>query len=188
MVDDNALHAWFCEEVLPLEGALMRFIQRNWRMVDEVLELRQDVYERALLGAQHEIPANTAAYVFTVARNHLINRSARAKIVSFEAFVDLENFMQSDAFATERQLDARDQLRRAQAGIEALPRRCGEVVRLRKIEGLSTAETAARLGVSKTTIERQLTMGMRALANFMLGGTAKLKRPRVTRRHGTAVT
>ena len=182
MVDDRALHDWFCNEVLPLEGMLVRFIHRNWRIGDDVLELRQDIYERALIGAQGELPTNTRAYLFTVARNHLINRAARAKIVSFETFADLDSFIPTDIFATERQLDARDQLRRAQAGIGALPPRCAEVVRLRKIEGLSTSEAAGRLGVSNATIERQLTMGMRALVNFMLGGTAKLKRPSVIRR------
>lgn len=182
MVDNHALHDWFCNEVLPLEGLLMRFIHRNWRIGDDVLELRQDIYERALIGAQGELPTNTRAYLFTVARNHLINRAARAKIVSFETFADLDSFIPTDVFATERQLDARDQLRRAQAGIAALPPRCSEVVRLRKIEGLSTAEAAERLGVSNATVERQLTMGMRALANFMLGGTAKLKRPTLIRR------
>ncbi|HJP68109.1 MAG TPA: RNA polymerase sigma factor [Sphingomicrobium sp.] len=186
MIDNSTLHDWFCSEVLPLEGVLMRFIHRNWRIGDDVLELRQDIYERALIGAKSELPTNTRAYLFTVARNHLINRAARSKIVSFEAFAELDSFMPTDVFATERHLDARDQLRRAQAGIAALPPRCGEVVRLRKIEGLSTAEAAERLGVSNATIERQLTMGMRALANFMLGGTAKLKRPSLIRRRRSA--
>jgi RNA polymerase sigma factor (sigma-70 family) len=187
MIDDAALHEWFCGQVLPLEGALTRFIQRNWRVVDDVPELRQDVYERALLGARTGLPMNTRAFVFTIARNHLINRAVRAKIVSFEVLAELENIGPIDLLATERQLDAREQLRRAQAGMEALPPRCRDVVRLRKIEGLSTLEAAERLGVGTATIERQLTLGVRALTDFMLGGSGRLQRPRSVRRRRKAV-
>lgn len=177
MVDDAALNAWFCSAVLPLEGALTRFIQRNWRVREDVVELRQDIYERTLNGARSTLPANTRAYVFMIARNHLINCAMRARIVSFELVSDLENVAPAtDIFATDRLMDARDQLRRAHAGLDALPPRCREVVRLRKIEGLTTRETAERLGVGIDTIERQLTMGMRALVDFMLGGTGKIRR------------
>lgn len=66
--------------------------------------------------------------------------------------------------------------------MDALPPRCREVVRLRKVEGLTTQETADRLGIGIDTVERQLTMGMRALVDFMLGGTGKIRRPRLIRR------
>lgn len=177
MVEDADLNAWFCNHVLPLEGALTRFIQRNWRTPDDVLELRQDIYERTLNGARTIIPANTKAYVFMIARNHLINSAVRARIVSFELVSDLENVDRAiDIFDADRLMDARDQLRRAHAGLNALPPRCREVVRLRKVEGLSTREAAERLGVGTHTIERQLTIGMRALVDFMLGGTGKIRR------------
>jgi RNA polymerase sigma-70 factor (ECF subfamily) len=176
MTDDAALNAWFCSEVLPLEGALMRFIRRNWRIAEDVTELRQDIYERSLNGARVALPANARAFVFTVARNHLINHAKRARIVSFDLVADLESVGQADLLSTERHLDARDQLRRANDGLNALPPRCREVVRMRKIEGLSTKEAAALLGVGTDTVERQLTMGMRALVDFMLGGPGKLQR------------
>jgi RNA polymerase sigma factor (sigma-70 family) len=176
MTDDAALNAWFCSEVLPLEGALMRFIRRNWRIAEDVTELRQDIYERSLNGARVALPANARAFVFTVARNHLINHAKRARIVSFDLVADLESVGQADLLSTERHLDARDQLRRANNGLNALPPRCREVVRMRKIEGLSTKEAAALLGVGTDTVERQLTMGMRALVDFMLGGPGKLQR------------
>lgn len=183
MIDDAVLNAWFCGHVLPLEPALTNFIRSNWRISEDVVELRQDIYERVLAGVRQELPANTKAFVFTVARNHLINQAVRSRIVSFELVADLESEITvTDLFATERYLDARDQLRRARDGLEALPPRCREVVRLRKIEGLTTKEAAERLGVSVDTIERQLTLGMRALVDFMLGGTGKVVRPRFARK------
>jgi RNA polymerase sigma factor (sigma-70 family) len=183
MVDDADLNAWFCREVLPLERALTRFIRRNWRTPADVSDLRQEIYERALGGARNEIPAQPGPYLFTVARNHLINRAKRARIVSFDLVADLETLdLDIDLFATERHLSARDDLRRAQAGLDNLPSRCRDVVQLRKVEGLSTREVAERLGVGIDTVEKQTTLGMRALVDFMLGGSGKIVRTSPARR------
>lgn len=181
-VDDAALNRWFCREVLPLEPALTRFIHRNWRVADDVVDLRQEVYELSLAGARKGLPKQSSHYVFTVARNHLINRAKRARIVSFELVADLEDIHRNvDLFGSERHLDARDELRRAQKGLDALPPRCREVVRLRKFEGLTTREAAEQMGVGIDTIEQQLTMGMRALVDFMLGGSGSIQRRRHVR-------
>lgn len=183
MMDDTQLERWFCEEVLPLEASLTRYLRRNWRTSDHIMDIRQDIYEAALSGARGGLPANTSAYVFTIARNLLINRAKRERIVHFEHFADMASSAETpDLRSTDRQLDARDALRRAQAGLEALPPRCREVVWLRKVEGLSTREAASRMGVGVDTIEKQLTLGIRAIADAMLGGSGRIRRPAVTRR------
>lgn len=177
MSGETDLQGWFCREVLPLEAALTRFIRRNWRNESDIIDLRQEVYERVLEGASRSIPLQAKAFVFTVARNHLINCAKRAQIISFEVVADLESStVAMDVMTPERHLTARDELRRVQAGLDRLPPRCREVVRLRKIEGLSTRETAERLGVGIDTVEQQTVHGMRALVDFMLGGTGKIQR------------
>jgi RNA polymerase sigma factor (sigma-70 family) len=178
MVDDDGLKEWFCREVLPLERSLTHFIRRNWRAIDDVTDIRQDIYQQALSAAHRGLPLHTRAYVFAIARNHLINRAKRAKIVSFDLVADLEGVgIEADLSETDRGLEARDELRRAMEGIEALPPRCREVVRLRKVEGYSTREVADQLGVGVDTVEKQMTIGMRALVDFMLGGSGKIQRP-----------
>jgi RNA polymerase sigma factor (sigma-70 family) len=179
MVDDGALDEWFCREVLPLEAPLTRFIRRNWRVADDVMDLRHDVYELAFTGARKELPINTRQYLFTIARNHLINSAKRARIVSFEHVADLETVERDvDLFETERHVTARDSLRRALAGLEKLSPRVREIVELRKIEGLTPQETADRLGIGKDAVNGQLVMGMKALASHMLGGSGRIVRPR----------
>lgn len=177
MLDDAALHRWFCQEVLPLEASLTRYIRRNWRVADDIPDIRQGVYESALTGARSGIPASTSAYIHTIARNALINRFRRAQVVSFELVADLDGSGgHLEIFAEERGVIARDELRRALEGLNQLPPRCREVVRLRKVEGYTTRETADQLGVTLHTVERQLTLGMRALVDFMLGGSGKIDR------------
>ncbi|WP_028970395.1 RNA polymerase sigma factor [Sphingomonas sp. URHD0057] len=177
MVEDAILKAWFCDEILPLERALTHFIRRNWRTTSEVTDLRQDIYERILIGARSGVPLNARHYLFTVARNHLINCAKRAQVVSFELVADMAVVEHRfEMRSTETQLSARDELRRAEAGFGKLPPRCRQVVMLRKLEGLSTRETAERLGISVHTVEKQLTQGMRALTDHMLGGSGKVAR------------
>jgi RNA polymerase sigma-70 factor (ECF subfamily) len=181
MVDDDALKAWFCNDVLPLERMLMAFLRRHWRASGDLADFRQDVYEKMLAAAaEHGLPQNTKAYLLVTARNMLINASRRARIVSFELVSDLEELNQEfDMFAVDRQMNARDELRKTQAAMEALPARCREVVRLRKVEGYSVHETAERLNVSVSTVEKDLTFGLRALTNHLLGGSSATPRPLV---------
>lgn len=183
MVDDEALEDWFCREVLPLERSLTHFIRRNWRVADDVIDLRHDVYELAISGGRGGLPSNTRQYLFTIARNHLINRAKRARIVSFDLVADLETIdREADLFEAERHLSAREALRRVQEGLERLSPRVREIVQLRKIDGLNVQETADRLGIGKDAVNHQVMMGMRALADYMLGGTGKIIRPKFGRR------
>lgn len=184
MVDEAILRAWFCREVLPLEPSLTSFIRRNWRVGAEVADLRQDIYERALGGARAGLPTHTRQYLFTVARNHLISRAKRGRVISLEFVADVSAIeVLADRVETDRTLSARDELRRAQRGLDQLPPRCREIVWLRKVEGLSTRETAERLGISAETVEKQITHGMRALVDFMLGGSGRISRTPVPRRN-----
>ena len=182
MIEQVALDDWFCREVLPLERSLVRYVRRNWRASDDVMDLTHDIYELAYSGARQGLPANTRHYLFAVARNHLINRAKRARIVSFETIADLEAFdHEADPFATERHLLARDALRQVQAGFEKLSPRVREILWLRKVEGLTVQETSQRLGIGRDAVHHQVMMGMKALADHMLGGTGRIVRRRYAR-------
>lgn len=177
MIDDDELNAWFEREVLPLERALTSYIRRNWRVAEDVSELRQDIYEHSLIGARRALPLNTRAYVYTVARNHIINHAKRARIVPIETIADLDAVHYDiDMFETERTLSARDELRRTKEGIDKLPAKCREVILLQKVDGMTDREAAESLGVSVETVRRQIKLGMKALFDHMAGGSGKIVR------------
>ncbi|KQX26009.1 MULTISPECIES: RNA polymerase sigma factor [unclassified Sphingomonas] len=183
MNDDKTLHAWFDREIFPLERMLMAFIRRNSPAGTDLADVRQEIYERVFVAARAEMPRNPQGYLITVARNFLIDRARRARIVSVEIFADLEDASNDvDIFATERQLNARDELRRTLDAVSRLPPRCREVVRLRKVEGLSTREVAECLGVSLSTVEKETQSGIRAIVDFLSGDDSKASRlPAVSR-------
>lgn len=183
MVNDEELNAWFVREVLPLERALTSYVRRNWRVPEDVFELRQDIYENALIGARRGLPANTRAYMYTLARNHLINQARRARIVPIETIADMDAVHRDiDMFETERALTARDELRHARDGIDKLPPKCREIILLQKVDGMTDREAAASLGVSVETVRRQIKLGMKALFDHMSGGSGRIVRKSYRRR------
>src|SRR5580692_11050024 len=95
--------AWFVREVLPLEAMLMQFLRHNWRNESDITDIRQDVYERVYEAACQEIPQSAKACVFSTARNLLIDRVRRERIVPIEAAGDFETLeMRSDEPAPDR--------------------------------------------------------------------------------------
>ncbi|WP_077032983.1 RNA polymerase sigma factor [Pelomonas sp. KK5] len=174
MPDPQALDDWFIAEVLPQEPALMRLLGRHWRHSDELTDLRQDVYVRVYEAARASgLPENPRSFLFAVARNLIIDRVRRLQVVDIELVAEPDALgALSDDIGPDRVADSRRELRRLQQALEALPPRCREVVTLRKIEGLSQKEIAEKLGIALGTVEKQVTLGIRALAQS-LGGPAK---------------
>jgi RNA polymerase sigma-70 factor (ECF subfamily) len=161
---------WFVREVLPLEAALMQFLQHNWRNKADIADLRQDVYVQVFDAAHTKIPDNAKAFVFQTARNLLINRLKREQIVPIEAVADVEALNAAiETPGPERNIIARDELRRLQAALDRLPPRCREAVVLGRIEGLSGREIAARMGITEQAVSAHLINGVRALVNEIYG-------------------
>lgn len=177
MNDDAVLKAWFYGEVLPLGPSLTRFLRRKWPNESEIADIRQEVFTRAYLSAREALPVHVKSFVFTIARNYMIDCAKSAHVVSMRHVADLEStLVPPDNLTPDRTLLAREDLRRLQLGLDRLPPRCREVVYLRKVEGLSTREVAERMKVTIDTVEQQTRYGIRALNDFMQGGDGKVRR------------
>jgi len=169
LLSSEELSRWFVDEVLPLEGVLERYLRRNWRDADEIADLRQEVYARVYDSCAKGRPDSAQAFVLSTARNLLIDRARRAQIVSIETFADMDEMAPTvDELSPERRAAARSELRLLQRALDLLPARCREVVALRKIEGLSQKEVASRMGITEDTVEKQVSKGVRALAEALL--------------------
>lgn len=162
------LEAWFVDEVLPLEVALMQFLRRSGRNAHEIADLRQEIYLRVCEAAKQKVPNPVRPFVFAIARNLLIDKMRQNQIVPIDAVSDLEALnVAADVPGPDRNVLARDELRRVRSALEDLPPRAREVVVLRRIEGLSRREIAQRMGITEKTVSEHLTNGVRALANLL---------------------
>jgi RNA polymerase sigma factor (sigma-70 family) len=166
----SAVNLWFMREVLPLEASLMRFLRRGWRKDRDLEDLCHDVYVLVYQAACKEIPTLAKPFVFAVARNLLINRMKREHVVSIEAVADPDTLgIALDEPGPDRSAMARQELHLLQTALNRLPHRWRDAVVMKKVEGLSRPEIAARLGIAEATVSQHLAAGMAALADIFHG-------------------
>jgi RNA polymerase sigma factor (sigma-70 family) len=169
--------AWFVREVLPLETALMQFLRRNWQNESDIADLMQEVYVRVFESAQRQLPEQPRHFVFTTARNLLIDRVRRESVVPIDAVTDLDVLgIAIDAPSPDRTIMAREELRKLQSALDRLPAKYRDVIVLRRVEGLNGREIAQRLGISESAVSKHIDAGMRALADIYYGEPADLRR------------
>jgi RNA polymerase sigma factor (sigma-70 family) len=165
------LDEWFSTEILPLEGMLVRYLNRVWSNSWEVLDLRQEIYVRIYESAQVRRPESPRAFLFATARNLMTDRIRRARVVSVESGHDYEGIdALVDEISPERRISAREELQILARAFDALSHKCRDIIWLRRVEGLSQRETAERLGIHEGAVESQMARGMRTLATAIFGG------------------
>jgi RNA polymerase sigma factor (sigma-70 family) len=166
----NPLDHWFATHILPHERALIRYLARVWHNAAEIPDLRQEIYARVFKSAMNGLPDSPKSFLFQVARNLLADRARRERIVSIDYTQDLEGLnVLVDELSPERRLSARQELRRLSEALDSLNDTCRAVIWLRRVEGLSQQEAAARLGMNEGTLESNLSRGIRALAKAVFG-------------------
>jgi RNA polymerase sigma factor (sigma-70 family) len=167
------LDEWFKREILPHESALMRYLARVWPRKHEIEDLRQETYARVYSAAMPSRPTSPRSFLFTTAHHLMADRVRHERVVSIEAVGDIEALnVLVDEISVERRIDARQELKLLARALDLLPRKCREVVWLRRVEGLSQKEVAERLGVGEKTVEHHISKGGRLLAEYMLSGKA----------------
>lgn len=155
---------WFARNVLPHEPDLRRWLSRVAGDLDQD-DLVQETY--AAVAKEWRGIRNPRGFMFTVARNVLIRHLRHKRIVNIVTIADLEKLSVIDGQATgEQALVGREELSMLQQALAALPERCRQVLMLRKIEGLSQREVAARLGLSESTVEKHVAAGISRCADW----------------------
>lgn len=164
------LHAWFLREVLPLEAVLTQYLRNNWRNRADVADLLQDVYVKVYDAATTQRPKSTKSFVFMTARNLLVDRVRRDKVIPLEAVEDLDALgAAADAPGPEAQSIAREELRRLQTALDQIPPRAREAFVLFHVENLSQREVAARMNISESTVGWYLKTGLEEIADLLFG-------------------
>jgi RNA polymerase sigma factor (sigma-70 family) len=138
--------------------------------MSEIPDLRQDIYVRVYESAKDSLPASPRAFLFTTARNLLTDHIRRRRVVSIEATSDMALFdALVDEKSPERHMGASQELHSLALAFDSLSDKCRRIVWMRRIEGLSQRQTAARLGLREAAVESQLARGMRSLARAVFG-------------------
>lgn len=136
----------------------------------EISDIVQDAYVNISRLSSIAHIENGRAYFFSTARNILLQRIRREKIVRIDNFTEFEELtIEDDDPGPERRISSRQELERIRTLIEALPDRCRQVFELRRIHGLSQKEVAERMCLPVHTVEAQSIRGLKLILKALAG-------------------
>lgn len=154
---------------------LLRFLVARTGDAAEAEDVVQDVWLR-LSSAPSGPVTNGRAYLFRMAHNLVLDRvRERSRRAARERrWSDEENgpvppsgeVADAHPSAEDAMLE-RDEVARLASAIAHLPEGAARVLRLHKIDGLSHGEVAARLGISKSGVEKHMAVAMKYLRKLL---------------------
>ena len=159
-IADSDHARWFAAEVLPHEPALRSWLHVRFASVRDIDDILQESYLRIFRARAAGKIDHPKAYLFNTARNAALDRLRRERVVVFEPLTDSEGSFVLEGSADATSPDVDFELETLAAAIRTLPERCREVLILRKYQGLSHEEIAARLGITRNTVNAQITIAM----------------------------
>ena len=168
--DERAL--WLARFVLPHEPELRSWLMKRRVAGLEIDDIIQETYARLISAESVAGVRNPRTYAFSAAHSIILTHLRRARVVSFKAMADVDDLgFPSDEASPEAQTVDRDELGRLAEAIAELPGKLRDVFRLRRVEGLSQREVAAKLGLAESTVEKHLAKGLLLIMNaFARGG------------------
>ncbi|WKL55779.1 RNA polymerase sigma factor [Asticcacaulis sp. ZE23SCel15] len=165
--------AFIGTHILPHEAGLRQWLSRAGLTASERDDLVQEVYYRLLRQTSFAHITEPRAYLYRMARNLILEQVRKNRVVSITTVQNIDELGRADPSPSpEQAVSARRELSRVMAFIDGLPERCRAVFELRKVHGLSQAQTAARLGVSENIVEKETARGLSLILKQVAQGDA----------------
>ncbi|MEO8308608.1 MAG: RNA polymerase sigma factor [Pseudomonadota bacterium] len=150
---------------------ILRFLKARTGDAAEAEDVMQELWIKVQEGETGPV-ANGRAYLFRMAHNLVLDRlreqrrrGQRESSWSIErsAGVTSEGDLVDPGQSTESQLVLQDDLARLAVAIGNLPAGAQRAFTMHKLEGLSHGEVAARLGISRSGVEKHIALAMQHL-------------------------
>lgn len=151
-------------------ASLVRVFAAKLRSVSEAEDLIQDLFLKVQALGDLEVEGDGSALLFRMANNLMLDRlrsQARAGARD-EGWRSLQGGMLgdqqvADAPSAEEVVAGRQRLKAMMAALDTLPPQVARAFQLHKLEGLSHAETAVAMGVSRSSVEKHVSAALKAL-------------------------
>ena len=156
--DERAI--WLGRQVLPHEPALRAWLKRRNLGGLEIDDVVQETYARLIQAESVAHVHDAKNYAFQVAGSVVIDHLRRMKVVPLASVPGLDYLeVGSEEPSPERQVIDRDELTRLAEMIARLPGKIRDVFTLRRVQGLSQREVAAKLNLAESTVEKHMARG-----------------------------
>ena len=161
----NGRAQWLARHILPLEPQLRGWLRRNGPKFIEADDLIQDAYAKLATLASVSGIQQPKAYLYQIVKSLVTDQYRREKVVSIESVAEISELSPHDETGSpERILSGHQDLERLFLAIDALPAPAKAVFVLKKFDGLSQRDIAARLHISENMVEKRMSQALRAVA------------------------
>lgn len=146
-------------------SVLLRYFARRGIPVSDAQDLVQEVFARLLQKDDLAQVESADRYLFVTAANLARDYFRYQKVrVAHPVAGFAEQLHRMDDFDPERILGGRQELDILMAALNEMPERMRNIFILARLENLPRTEIAQRLGISKRTVEAQITLATACLA------------------------
>ena len=155
---------------LTRQDELRRFFRARLGQAGEIDDLMQELYLKVAAIPQAEEIRSPGAYLYRLASNVMLDRLRHDRRAAnrdsdwrrlYHITTPLEDA--ADLPSAETAAAARQHLRRVIEALDVLPPLTRRIFRLHKFDGLSHAETAAEVGISRSSVEKHMMEALRHL-------------------------
>lgn len=167
-MDDTDVHP-LLTVYLERRTDLLRYFRVRLRSEEAAEDLVQDIYLK-IVDLRDETIGNPAAYLYRLGTNLMLDRiksrrRAHARDTEWQGAnaSDVGGVQAVDQTPADQATAAKLQLARTLEALKALPPATQEAFRLHKLEGLTHAETAAAMGVSRSSVEKYIMTSLRLI-------------------------
>ena len=158
---------WFVQEVLPHEGDLRAWLTSRFPTFPDLDDVVQESFFKLIRAHASGPLANPRAYLFATAKNAVLSRFRHQKYERPKGAREIDPLSIVDEMRSPlEEATANDEICLLVRALESLPRRCGQVMTLRKIYGFSQKEVAKQLGITVSTVQVQYAKGLKRCAVF----------------------
>jgi RNA polymerase sigma-70 factor (ECF subfamily) len=154
--------------VQPHEPILRAYLRRRYPTLTDIDDVVQESYLKIVRAKINGRLHSARGFLFTAASNIAHDFFRRRRPNLHEGIVEDAhlNVLEEKPGVAETVCRTQE-LDLLALAIEALPLRCRQVLKLRKIYGLSHKEIAAQLGISERTVNVQVGHGVRRCTEFL---------------------
>ncbi|WP_189338402.1 RNA polymerase sigma factor [Sphingobium sp. SCG-1] len=150
------------------ETALKRFLGRLLPTAEDVEDIAQEAILRAISASATQTVEMPKAFLFRIARNLALNDRAKmwnttTTLVQDYAELDVGN----EEVSGEDRIDSHRKFLLLEEAISHLPAQCRRIFLMRKLEDQSHKEIAAKFGISVSTVEKHIAIGLRRCASYL---------------------
>lgn len=167
---------WFVDEVHAHDATLKRYLRRSFPAVRDVDDVVQESYlrlwrrqlVRPITEVTGSVTASVKGFLFQIARRLAVDTLRHEQASPIDRVTDFSDSAVIDSKADSHERACTNQeFELLLAAIDTLPSRGRQVVILRKLRGLSAAETALELGISEETVHVHTRRSMLKVQDYL---------------------